>query len=94
MGGGSDTDPMKADDGKGLGDGGPMSFEAALEAVERIVRRMERGDLSLDESIEAFESGMGYVELCSRKLGEAETKVIMVRERYGPQKADGGAAGG
>ena len=41
------------------------NFEASLAELEEIVRRLEGGSLSLDESISAFEKAMGLVKLCN-----------------------------
>ena len=50
-------------------------FEEALTRLEEIVRKLECGDLSLDESLKAFEEGIRLSGFCSRKLDEAERKV-------------------
>ncbi len=52
-----------------------VHFEAALEELERLVARMEGGDLSLDESLKAFERGIVLTRQCSTALKEAELKV-------------------
>ncbi|MBM4271463.1 MAG: exodeoxyribonuclease VII small subunit [Deltaproteobacteria bacterium] len=50
-------------------------FEEALGKLEEIVKRMESGDMSLEESLRAFEEGIKLARLCSRKLDEAERRV-------------------
>jgi len=50
-------------------------FEKALEKLEDIVRKMEEGELTLDESLKAFEEGIKLSRLCLTKLEEAERKV-------------------
>lgn len=50
-------------------------FEAALEELESLVAKMESGDLSLDESLKAFERGVALTRQCSTALKEAELKV-------------------
>jgi exodeoxyribonuclease VII small subunit len=50
-------------------------FEEALGRLEDIVRKMEAGDMTLDESLKAFEEGIKLARLCSRKLDEAERRV-------------------
>ncbi len=54
---------------------GSLSFEEAFKELEDVVRRLEEGGLSLDESIALFERGMRLAEHCSQKLDEAELKV-------------------
>ena len=56
-------------------------FEEALQKLDEIVRRMESGDLSLEESLKAFEEGVKLARFCSRKLDEAERRVeILLKE--------------
>jgi exodeoxyribonuclease VII small subunit len=56
-------------------------FEEALGRLEDIVRKMEAGDMTLEESLKAFEEGIKLARLCSRKLDEAERRVeILLKE--------------
>jgi exodeoxyribonuclease VII small subunit len=50
-------------------------FEEALQKLDEIVRRMEAGDMSLEESLKAFEEGVKLARFCSRRLDEAERRV-------------------
>ena len=50
-------------------------FEDALAKLEEIVRKMESGDLTLDESLKAFEEGIRLSRLCAAKLDETERRV-------------------
>ncbi len=50
-------------------------FEEALGRLEDTVKRMEAGDMTLEESLKAFEEGIKLARLCSRKLDEAERRV-------------------
>jgi exodeoxyribonuclease VII small subunit len=52
-----------------------VKFEAALEELESLVAQMESGNLSLDESLKAFERGIILTRQCSSALKEAELKV-------------------
>jgi exodeoxyribonuclease VII small subunit len=67
--------------------GGSMEeqkFEDAMKRLEHIIEGLERGDLSLEDSLKTFEEGMKLVSFCSGKLEEAEHKVTMlVKEREG-----------
>lgn len=59
-------------------------FEDALTRLEEIVQKMEGGDLSLEESLKAFEEGIKLVRLCSKKLEEAERRVeLLVKNEQG-----------
>ena len=57
-----------------------ISFEEGLKRLDEIVGHLEKGDLSLEESIRCFEEGNQLVKLCSRMLDTAEQKVILLRE--------------
>jgi exodeoxyribonuclease VII small subunit len=59
-------------------------FEEAMKRLETIVESLERGDLSLEESLGIFEEGMKLLHFCSKKLEEAEQKVtILIKESGG-----------
>ena len=51
------------------------SFEDALNELEALVEQMETGDLSLDQSLAAFEKGVALTRQCQKALSEAELKV-------------------
>jgi exodeoxyribonuclease VII, small subunit len=50
-------------------------FEEALDRLEDLVRKMETGEMTLEESLKAFEEGTRLARLCARKLDEAERRV-------------------
>ena len=50
-------------------------FEEALEELERIVRRLDRDEMSLDEAMELFEAGVGHLRRASSMLDEARGRV-------------------
>lgn len=56
-------------------DANPLSFEKSLEKLEGIVKKLESGELSLEDSIKAFEEGVRLSQNCGKKLDEAEKKV-------------------
>lgn len=51
------------------------SLESALDELEEIVRELESGRLSLDESLELFERGVRLVRICSSKIESAERRI-------------------
>ena len=57
-----------------------LDFEAAIEQLEKIVEKLESGELSLEESIEAFEQGIELSKLCRKKLEKAEDRVRKLLE--------------
>ncbi len=56
-----------------------MSFEQALDALEKIVDDLERGEVALDESIRIYERGEALKAHCDRLLKAAEDKVEKIR---------------
>lgn len=56
-----------------------MSFEQALDALERIVDDLERGEVPLDQSIRIYERGEALKAHCARLLKAAEDKVEKIR---------------
>jgi exodeoxyribonuclease VII small subunit len=60
------------------------TFESALEELESVVEQLESGDLSLEDSLAAFEKGVGLVKYCNQKLSEVEKKVeFLIKDRDG-----------
>ena len=57
-----------------------IKFEQALLSLEEIVKKLESGSLSLDESLAAFEEAIGLVKICNEKLENAEQKVRILTE--------------
>jgi exodeoxyribonuclease VII small subunit len=63
----------------------PPSFEDSLAELEQLVDRLERGDISLEESLQAFERGVNLTRTCQKALQEAEQKVQILIEKNGKQ---------
>jgi len=65
------------------------SFEESLKKLESIVDKLEKGDLSLEESLKLFEEGVGLSATCKKELEEAEGKVqILIKQRNGSLKTE------
>ncbi len=56
-------------------------FETSLKKLEDIVRRLEGGSLSLEESLKAFEEGVKHSAFCAKKLDEVERRVEILLKR-------------
>ena len=54
------------------------SFEEHLKALENVVKKLEGGDLSLEDSVRLFEDGMRLSEACKKELDVAEGKIQAV----------------
>ena len=64
-----------------------QNFEEALKKLEAIVAQMERGDVSLEDSVKLFEEGSKLAEQCKQQLADAEGKVeILIKQRNGAMK--------
>lgn len=61
------------------GDIAQMSFEQAMEQLERIVEDLERGDVPLEQSIRIYERGEALKKHCDTLLKSAEDKVEKIR---------------
>lgn len=57
------------------------SFESALEELEGVVKKLESGELPLEESLRLFERGVSLSDTCRRQLDEAETRVEILVKR-------------
>lgn len=55
-----------------------MNFEQALTRLEEIVKKLESGNVTLDESIEIYQEGITLSKYCSNMLEEAEGKVMAI----------------
>ncbi|MEQ8216267.1 MAG: exodeoxyribonuclease VII small subunit, partial [Smithellaceae bacterium] len=53
-------------------------FEDALKKLEDIVKKMEAGDLPLEEALKSFEEGIKLIHFCQSKLNEAERRVELL----------------
>jgi exodeoxyribonuclease VII small subunit len=56
------------------------SFEQDLERLDEIVKRLEEGDLPLEEAVSLFKEGTALSRKCSKKLDEAEARIEMIVE--------------
>ena len=60
---------------------GGFDFEQALEDLEELVSAMEQGELSLEDSLQAFEKGIKLTRECQTALKNAEQKVqVLINE--------------
>jgi len=62
---------------------GKEKFEEALDKLEEIVRRMEAGEMTMEESLKAFEEGIKLARFCTKKLDEADRRVDLLLRQEG-----------
>ena len=60
-----------------------FEFEQSLAELESLVQQMESGELSLEQSLKAFEQGVKLTRDCQKALTEAEQKVQLLLEKNG-----------
>jgi len=73
----------------------PLNFEKALADLEATVGKLEKGGLSLNESLALFEKGVKLARYLREELGKAEKKVeILLKDETGELKAEPFAAEG
>jgi exodeoxyribonuclease VII small subunit len=53
----------------------PTDFEKAFKELEQVIERLEKGELSLEESLKDFERGVALTRTCQQALKEAEQKI-------------------
>jgi len=58
-------------------------FEASLAQLEKLVARLESGELGLEESLKAFEEGVKLTRQCQETLNTAQQKVQQLMEKNG-----------
>jgi len=59
------------------------NFEETIRELEQVVRRLESGELSLDDSLKAFEQGVQLARCCEEKLAQAKSKVEVLVKQAG-----------
>ena len=74
-----------------------LTFEEAMQELEKLVDSLDRGDVSLDEAIAAYDRGSKLKDYCHKKLHEAKMKVETIQspenidtipEKLSPYKFD------
>lgn len=65
-----------------------VDFEQSLGSLQALVERLESGDLSLEESLTAFEQGVALTRDCQQALSQAEQKVQQWMESNGELRTE------
>jgi exodeoxyribonuclease VII small subunit len=64
-------------------------FETSLMKLEEIVKRLENGSLTLEDSLKAFEEGVKHASFCSGRLEDAERRVeVLLKQKDGSLKKE------
>lgn len=70
-----------------------LSFEDSFARLERVIRKMETGDLSLDDSVSLYEEGMRLARHCGEELDNAELRVNELLAAVADELGDDSDAG-
>lgn len=62
---------------------GKISFEESMQKLEKIAVELEKGDLSLEESLTKFEEGMKLSKECNEIIENAEKKITILLQKEG-----------
>ena len=62
-------------------------FEQSLDQLEQLVEKMEHGDMSLEESLGAYERGVALYRRCQQALEQAELRVRLLTDADAPDRA-------
>jgi exodeoxyribonuclease VII small subunit len=67
----------------------PKDFETSLKKLEEVVKELEEGELTLEQSLERYEQGIAFARFCSAKLEEAEKRIeILQTDASGEPRRD------
>ena len=65
-----------------------VDFERALDELEKLVERMEEGELSLEESLKLYERGIELSKACQKALDAAEKRIRILSEQNGKSELE------
>ena len=69
-------------------DASPVArFEHSLDELEQLVEKMEQGEMTLEESLAAYERGVGLYRHCQTALEQAELRVRLLSDPGNPDEA-------
>ncbi len=78
---------------KKLPESSPVAhFEKSLDDLEQLVEKMEQGEMSLEDSLAAYERGVGLYRRCQSALEQAELRVRLLSDPEQPQDSEPFAA--
>jgi len=68
-------------------------FEAAIAELETVVKKLEEGELSLEQSLALYERGVTLSKFCHARLEDAERRIELLKERGQLKPAPAGLSG-
>lgn len=58
-----------------------INFEDTMKELQDVVDKLEKGNLTLDDSLDEFQKGIRLSKLCSKKLDDIEKKITILVEK-------------
>ena len=55
-----------------------MTYEQQLQQLETLIKQLENGDLSLDQTLAAYEQGVALIRACQQQLEQAEQRIQLL----------------
>lgn len=80
-------------DAPNLSDPSIKDFEAAIAELESVVKKLEEGELSLEQSLALYERGVTLSKFCHARLEDAERRIELLNERGQLKPAPAGLSG-
>ncbi|HEX9583689.1 MAG TPA: exodeoxyribonuclease VII small subunit [Gammaproteobacteria bacterium] len=65
-----------------------VDFERTLDELEKLVERMEAGELGLEESLKLYERGIELSKACQKALDAAEQRIRVLSEKDGKSRLE------
>lgn len=69
-----------------MGDSEKIDFESSLAELEKLVESMEKGELTLEESLQAYEKGIGLTNRCRSVLEDAKKRIDELSKQEIPEE--------
>ena len=60
-----------------------LNFESTLDEIEKIIESLQEGNLSLEDSIKAYEKGISLTKACQKMLSDPELKIKKLSSKEG-----------
>ncbi len=79
--------PPAANPGTNMSEQSPPSFESQLARLEQLVKQLESGDVSLEQSMKVFEEGVQLTREAQELLSKLEQKILILADQDGGEVA-------
>lgn len=62
-----------------------QTLEQSFEKLEQIIRNLENGDVSLEDSFKLYNEGMKLIQNCNQQLDKVEKKIVVLNQKEGDE---------